>query len=100
MVTDTAFFRNPHYHLPTDTTDSLDFTFMAELEIRSGVERHKPRVLLPPSDKPCEELESGAQQRYFANAMPARKNAMRICSENRPSTVSMIMSPNLREFGS
>jgi Zn-dependent M28 family amino/carboxypeptidase len=31
MVTDTAFFRNPHYHLPTDTIDTLDFTFMAEL---------------------------------------------------------------------
>jgi len=31
MVTDTAFFRNPNYHLPTDTIDTLDFTFMAEL---------------------------------------------------------------------
>ena len=31
MVTDTAFFRNPNYHLPSDTIDTLDFTFMAEL---------------------------------------------------------------------
>ncbi len=31
MVTDTAFFRNPNYHLPTDTIDTLDFGFMAEL---------------------------------------------------------------------
>jgi Zn-dependent M28 family amino/carboxypeptidase len=31
MVTDTAFFRNPHYHLPTDTIDTLDFAFMAGL---------------------------------------------------------------------
>jgi Zn-dependent M28 family amino/carboxypeptidase len=31
MVTDTAFFRNPHYHMPTDTIDTLDFAFMAEL---------------------------------------------------------------------
>ncbi len=31
MVTDTAFFRNPHYHLPSDTLDTLDFRFMAEL---------------------------------------------------------------------
>jgi Zn-dependent M28 family amino/carboxypeptidase len=31
MVTDTAFFRNPHYHLPSDTIDTLDFDFMAEL---------------------------------------------------------------------
>jgi Zn-dependent M28 family amino/carboxypeptidase len=25
MVTDTAFFRNPHYHQPTDTADTLDY---------------------------------------------------------------------------
>ncbi len=31
MVTDTAFFRNPHYHLPSDTMDTLDFAFMADL---------------------------------------------------------------------
>ena len=31
MVTDTASFRNPNYHLPSDTIDTLDFTFMAEL---------------------------------------------------------------------
>jgi Zn-dependent M28 family amino/carboxypeptidase len=31
MVTDTAFYRNPHYHLPTDTMQTLDFDFMAEL---------------------------------------------------------------------
>jgi Zn-dependent M28 family amino/carboxypeptidase len=31
MVTDTAFFRNPNYHLPSDTIDTLDFEFMAEL---------------------------------------------------------------------
>ena len=31
MVTDTAFFRNPNYHLASDTIDTLDFTFMAKL---------------------------------------------------------------------
>ena len=31
MVTDSAFFRNPHYHLPSDTMDTLDYNFMAEL---------------------------------------------------------------------
>lgn len=31
MVTDTAFFRNPHYHLPSDTMETLDFGFMARL---------------------------------------------------------------------
>lgn len=31
MVTDTAFFRNPNYHRPSDTMDTLDFGFMAAL---------------------------------------------------------------------
>jgi Zn-dependent M28 family amino/carboxypeptidase len=31
MVTDTAFFRNPNYHLASDTPDTLDYAFMAEL---------------------------------------------------------------------
>lgn len=31
MITDSAFFRNPHYHLPSDTAETLDYTFMAEL---------------------------------------------------------------------
>lgn len=31
MVTDTAFYRNPHYHGPGDTIDTLDFDRMAAL---------------------------------------------------------------------
>jgi hypothetical protein len=31
MWTDTSEFRNPHYHQPTDTPDTLDFEFMAEV---------------------------------------------------------------------
>ena len=31
MVTDTAYFRNPHYHGPTDRAGTLDYNFMAEL---------------------------------------------------------------------
>ncbi len=31
MVTDSAFFRNPHYHRQSDTLQTLDFGFMAEL---------------------------------------------------------------------
>ena len=29
MWTDTAEFRNPHYHRPTDTPETLDYDFMA-----------------------------------------------------------------------
>jgi Zn-dependent M28 family amino/carboxypeptidase len=31
MITDTAFYRNPHYHLSSDTMDTLNPDFMAEL---------------------------------------------------------------------
>ncbi len=31
MVTDSAFFRNPHYHRPSDIMQTLDFGYMAEL---------------------------------------------------------------------
>jgi len=31
MVTDSAFYRNPHYHLPSDTMEKLDYPFMAEV---------------------------------------------------------------------
>ncbi|GEO06180.1 hypothetical protein AAE02nite_38440 [Adhaeribacter aerolatus] len=31
MITNTAFFRNPHYHLESDTIDTLDFSKMAEV---------------------------------------------------------------------
>jgi Zn-dependent M28 family amino/carboxypeptidase len=36
MVTDTAFYRNPHYHQTSDTMDKLDFSFMTQL-VRSLV---------------------------------------------------------------
>ena len=31
MITDTALYRNPNYHLPTDTMDTLDFDKIAEV---------------------------------------------------------------------
>jgi len=31
MITDTANFRNPNYHLPSDTPDTLDFDFVAQV---------------------------------------------------------------------
>jgi hypothetical protein len=31
METDTAEFRNPNYHKPTDTPDTLDYRFMTEV---------------------------------------------------------------------
>lgn len=31
MITDTSFFRNPHYHQSTDTADTLDYAFLARV---------------------------------------------------------------------
>ena len=31
MITDTANFRNPHYHRPSDTPDTLDYDFMGNV---------------------------------------------------------------------
>ncbi len=31
MVTDSAFYRNPHYHMPSDTMETLDLDFMARV---------------------------------------------------------------------
>lgn len=39
MITDTAFYRNPHYHGPTDTPETLDFERMAMVVdgVRGGI---------------------------------------------------------------
>ena len=31
MITDTAFFRNPHYHRTSDTPQTLDYPFLARV---------------------------------------------------------------------
>jgi len=31
LITDTAFLRNPHYHQPTDTLETLDLAFMTQV---------------------------------------------------------------------
>jgi Zn-dependent M28 family amino/carboxypeptidase len=36
MITDTSFFRNPHYHQPTDTPETLDFPFLARVTAGVG----------------------------------------------------------------
>ena len=33
MLTDTSFLRNPHYHLPSDTPDTLDYASMAQVAL-------------------------------------------------------------------
>ncbi|MCL6607168.1 MAG: M28 family peptidase [Geminicoccaceae bacterium] len=43
MVTDTAFLRNPNYHQPSDTPDTLDYGFMAGVaQALEAAIRHLP----------------------------------------------------------
>ena len=37
MITDTAIFRYPHYHKPTDTPDKVDYDKLAR--VTEGIER-------------------------------------------------------------
>ncbi len=41
MITDTAFYRNPHYHMESDTYETLDYERMAKVVhgVRAAVER-------------------------------------------------------------
>jgi Zn-dependent M28 family amino/carboxypeptidase len=43
MITDTSFFRNPHYHQPTDTLETLDLIFLEK--VTRGVCEAVQRVL-------------------------------------------------------
>ncbi|MEF8823957.1 MAG: M28 family peptidase [Desulfohalobiaceae bacterium] len=49
MITDTAYYRNPHYHRATDGMETLDFDFMARLveslvRFFSGYGREEPKL--------------------------------------------------------
>ncbi len=46
MLTDTALFRNPHYHRPTDLPDTLDYRAMTELVRGLSGALTAPRVCL------------------------------------------------------
>jgi aminopeptidase YwaD len=43
MITDTSFFRNPHYHQASDTPETLDYPFLAK--VTAGVCRAVERLL-------------------------------------------------------
>jgi Zn-dependent M28 family amino/carboxypeptidase len=49
QVTDTADFRNPHYHLPTDTLDTLDYERLAAIVGATAVTLAEAAGLLPGS---------------------------------------------------
>ena len=42
MITDTAFLRNPNYHIPHDTIETLDFEKMEEVVdmVVNGIENY------------------------------------------------------------
>ena len=50
MVTDTSFFRNPHYHQASDTPETLDFQFLARVTL--GTCEAVRRLLWPEGSHP------------------------------------------------
>jgi len=50
MVTDTAMFRDPHYHKASDTPDQLDFERMAR--VVRGLEQVVTALVSSPADRP------------------------------------------------
>ncbi|HVZ39812.1 MAG TPA: M28 family peptidase [Candidatus Kapabacteria bacterium] len=44
MITDTSFFRNPHYHRPTDRPETLSYSFLAR--VTAGVFAATERLLV------------------------------------------------------
>src|SRR2546429_66188 len=53
MLTDTANLRNPHYHQPTDTLQTLNLTFM----------EHGPRAVAAAAIALCPTAQSTAERR-------------------------------------
>jgi hypothetical protein len=50
MVTDTAYYRNPHYHQASDTPDKLDYERLAA--VTSGLAGALERLASPPEPEP------------------------------------------------
>lgn len=50
MITDTAFYRNPNYHEPTDTPDTLDYMRMSDV-VKA---LHRAIMALDQKEKPAE----------------------------------------------
>jgi len=49
MITDTSFLRNPHYHLPSDTLETLDLPFLTRVATATAATAaHLARPVVPP----------------------------------------------------
>ena len=72
MVTDTAFFRNPHYHMPTDRLETLDLDALTR--VTSGL-AHVVRELAgePPAGAKPDEPKKATPKK--ATPKKAKKEA-------------------------
>lgn len=65
MITDTADFRNPNYHQPTDTPDTLDYNRLAEIVAATAVTLAQIAGLVTPIDS--QSAHSSATAEYALN---------------------------------
>jgi hypothetical protein len=49
QITDTANFRNPHYHRPSDTPDTLDYEFLADVIAATALALERIAERVPPT---------------------------------------------------
>jgi Peptidase family M28 len=68
QVTDTANFRNPHYHRPTDTPDTLDYERMAAIVAATAA---VVAAAAGPPGIPIERSDDGRQSRF--DDVPGRR---------------------------
>lgn len=65
MITDTANFRNPNYHQPTDTPETLDYNRLAEIVAATAVTLAQLAGLITPIDS--QSAHSSATAEYALN---------------------------------
>jgi hypothetical protein len=66
ILTDTSFLRNPHYHLPTDTPDTLNYSRMAQITLGvAGAISHlaSPSAPGPPVSRPYSDDSGDCESR-------------------------------------
>ena len=61
MLTDTANFRNPHYHRPTDTIDTIDFDFLCAVTRATTAAVIEWGGVVAPSSKVARSEQNRAQ---------------------------------------
>jgi Zn-dependent M28 family amino/carboxypeptidase len=73
MITDTANFRNPNYHKPTDTPDTLDYDRLAEIVAATAIALAQLAGLVTAAGQADDSIQSSRNQaaaEYVSSHIP------------------------------